>query len=132
MNKEQLKQKAIEVMNEDPNKFMPAEIKNNLDVIELRTKRVDKKSNNVTRVYGGGVKALITVTDRPRTADQSEDEIINEIYTKLSEPPSPQCKKLFQYDDYWRNVENESDYTFAKYLELIIKNDGYELQPRFE
>lgn len=132
MNKKEIEEIAVEAMNEDPNKFMPPEVKNNLDVIELRTNRVNSESSRITKTYGGGLKALTTVVNRSETADQDEEEIIDYIYSELSKPPSPQCKKLFKYDGSWRDVEDKSDYKFVNCLELIIKNDGYVLQPRFE
>lgn len=136
-NRKKLKKKAVELMNEDCNQSIPME-EDDPDFVrllrefELEVTTKDGSSSQTTRIYGGGKHALVTVTQRFETENESDEELINEALEKISSLPLTQCKNLFKYDGSWeRNVETESDYEFVKYLELVRGNDGYVLYARF-
>lgn len=132
MNRDKFKNKAVKVMDENCNQSMPADFKKYLENMELKITRENKKSSRLTGIYGGGVNALITITQRYETENETDQQVREDAFSRLNNPLPPQCKKLFEYDGAWRDVEDKSDYTFVKYLELVIKDDGYSLYAKFD
>lgn len=135
MNYKKLKQKATEIMNEDPDQTMPPEFKHCLVNMKFKITNNYKKSGDLADIYSDEIdsaNSLVTIMNRPETKNENNKQTKEDALFRLNNPSPPQCKKLFKYEGSWDNVKESSDYKFVKYLELIIKDDGYVLQSRFD
>jgi hypothetical protein len=131
MKIKKFEREAVSVMNENPNQSMPKRFANYLRGLPLEVTREKGQSNQITRTIGGGKHALLTVTQRFGTKNDSDDDLIEEAFDELEKSIAPQCKKLFKYDSGWRNVDDKTDYEFLTKLELVRGDDGYVLYARF-
>lgn len=134
MERRKYEQKAVELMNKNPDQNIPPEFKKYLENINLNIKRQHRRTEGMTDVYAdeiNSLNSLVTIMNRPETKDQSDKKIKKDAFFRLNNPSPPQCKKLFQYNRPWVN-EDKTDYKFVNHLELIIKNDGYVLLCKFK
>lgn len=132
MNRDKFKKEAVEIMNENVNQSMPKEFKKYFQNLPLSVTNKNGTSSRTMNIFSSGKHALITITHKYETEDKSNDEIITEAFERMMTPLPPQCKKLFKYDGYWRDVKDSKEYDFVKRLELIRGTNGYVLYTRFD
>lgn len=118
------------MMDQDPNGTIPDDYLEEIREIPLEVTRKNGSSNRVLSTYGS-FSSLATVTHKYETEDLSDSEVIEDAFDSL-DLPRPQYKKLFNYDGSWRDVSGEEDYKFVRWLELVVGDDGYVLEPRFD